>query len=94
MCNFLFCTTARQPFFLFGHGKAIHRMDLDGKNQRRIVAGVGRSIFLDFHFRDNTVYWADKKTGVIYKAAVREQRQVINQPNTFCAFINKLLFSI
>ncbi|CAG04623.1 unnamed protein product, partial [Tetraodon nigroviridis] len=64
------------PFFLFGHGKAIHRMDLDGKNQRRLVAGVGRSIFLDFHFRDDTIYWADKQTGVIYKAAVREaQRQ-------------------
>ncbi|XP_056898300.1 pro-epidermal growth factor isoform X2 [Takifugu flavidus] len=65
-----------QPFFIFGYGKAIHRMGLDGKNQRRLVAGVGRSIFLDFHFRDDTIYWADKQTGVIYKAAVRDaQRQ-------------------
>lgn len=59
-------------------------MGLDGKNQRRLVAGVGRSIFLDFHFRDDTIYWADKQTGVIYKAAVRNaQRQVINQTNYF-----------
>ncbi|XP_037635248.1 pro-epidermal growth factor [Sebastes umbrosus] len=46
-------------------------MDLDGKNQRRLVAGVGSSILLDFHFREERVYWADKHTGVIYKASVR-----------------------
>ncbi|XP_040904286.1 pro-epidermal growth factor [Toxotes jaculatrix] len=62
---------ASQPFLIFGHGKAIHRMDLDGKNQRRVVAGVGSSILLDFHFREEGVYWADKHTGVIYKASVR-----------------------
>ncbi|KAL6117260.1 egf [Pungitius sinensis] len=62
---------ASQPFLIFGHGRAIHRMDLDGKNQRRLVAGVGSSILLDFHFREETVYWADKHTGVIYRASVR-----------------------
>ncbi|XP_076595958.1 pro-epidermal growth factor [Chaetodon auriga] len=62
---------ASPPFLIFGHGKAIHRMDLDGKNQRRLVAGVGSSILLDFHFREAKVYWADKHTGVIYKASVR-----------------------
>uniref|UniRef100_A0A8C2X8Q0 Epidermal growth factor n=1 Tax=Cyclopterus lumpus TaxID=8103 RepID=A0A8C2X8Q0_CYCLU len=46
-------------------------MDLDGKNQRRLVAGVGSSMLLDFHFREERVYWADKHTGVIYKASVR-----------------------
>uniref|UniRef100_A0A8D3C9F9 Epidermal growth factor n=1 Tax=Scophthalmus maximus TaxID=52904 RepID=A0A8D3C9F9_SCOMX len=62
---------ASQPFLIFGHGKAVHRMDLDGKNQRRLLAGVGSSILFDFHFREEGVYWADKRTGVIYKASVR-----------------------
>ncbi|XP_070693269.1 pro-epidermal growth factor [Pempheris klunzingeri] len=62
---------ASQPFLIFSHGKAIHRMDLDGKNQRRLVAGVGSSILLDFHFREEKVYWADEHAGVIYKASVR-----------------------
>lgn len=85
-----FFNTAMQPFFIFGYGKAIHRMGLDGKNQKRLVAGVGRSIFLDFHFRDDTIYWADKQTGVIYKAAVRDaQRQVINQSNTILKCLTK-----
>ncbi|XP_037117656.1 pro-epidermal growth factor isoform X1 [Syngnathus acus] len=60
-----------QPFLIFGHGKAIHRMDLDGKNQRRLVAGVASSILLDFHFREERIYWADKHAGIIYKTSVR-----------------------
>lgn len=53
-------------------------MDLDGKNQRRLLAGVGSSILLDFHFKEERIYWVDKHSGVIYKASVRgEPRQVI-----------------
>ncbi|KAF3694159.1 Pro-epidermal growth factor [Channa argus] len=62
---------ASQPFLIFGNGKAIHRMDLDGKNQRRLVASVGTPILLDFHFQEERVYWADKLAGVIYKTSVR-----------------------
>ncbi|MEQ2209181.1 hypothetical protein XENOCAPTIV_026181 [Xenoophorus captivus] len=63
--------TALQPFFMFGHGKSIHRMGLDGKNHRRLAAGMGSSILLDFHFREERLYWADRRTGVIYKASVQ-----------------------
>ncbi|KAM9740510.1 pro-epidermal growth factor isoform 2-T2 [Menidia menidia] len=62
---------ASQPFLIFGHGKSIHRMGLDGRNHRRLVAGVGSSILLDFHFKEERIYWADKRTGVIYKASVK-----------------------
>ncbi|XP_008277701.1 pro-epidermal growth factor [Stegastes partitus] len=63
---------ASQPFLIFGHGRSIHRMGLDGKHHRRLVVGVGSSILLDFHFKEGRVYWADKQTGVIYKASVKE----------------------
>ncbi|XP_061690115.1 pro-epidermal growth factor [Syngnathoides biaculeatus] len=67
---------APQPFLIFGHGKAIHRMDLDGKNHRRLVAGVASSILLDFHFIEERIYWADKHAGIIYKTSMRGlQRQ-------------------
>ncbi|KAM6953133.1 pro-epidermal growth factor [Aplochiton taeniatus] len=59
---------APEPYLIFGHGKSIQRVDLDGRNQRRLVVGVGASILLDFHFREGRVYWADKSTGVIYNA--------------------------
>ncbi|KAM4621919.1 pro-epidermal growth factor [Polymixia lowei] len=60
---------APQPYLIFGHGKAIHRMDLDGRNQQRLVAGVGSSLLLDFHYKEERLYWADKYTGIIYKAS-------------------------
>ncbi|XP_014862048.1 PREDICTED: pro-epidermal growth factor isoform X1 [Poecilia mexicana] len=63
--------TPSQPFLLFGHGKSIHRMSLDGKNHRRLAAGTGSSILLDFHFREESLYWADRRTGIIYKASVQ-----------------------
>uniref|UniRef100_A0AAQ5X4I0 EGF-like domain-containing protein n=1 Tax=Amphiprion ocellaris TaxID=80972 RepID=A0AAQ5X4I0_AMPOC len=73
------CLEASQPFLIFGHGKAIHRMGLDGKHHRRLVTGVGSSILLDFHFKEERVYWADKRNGVIYKASVKErQRQKLH----------------
>ncbi|XP_061747755.1 pro-epidermal growth factor [Nerophis ophidion] len=60
-----------QPFLIFGHGKAIHRMDLDGKNHRRLLSKVATTILLDFHFREETLYWADKHKGIIYKSPLR-----------------------
>ncbi|KAM6923420.1 pro-epidermal growth factor [Xenentodon cancila] len=64
-----------QPFLIFSHGKSIHRMGLDGKNHRRLVAGVGSSILLDFHFKEERVYWANRRRGVIYKASVKGTRR-------------------
>ncbi|XP_062332968.1 pro-epidermal growth factor isoform X1 [Osmerus eperlanus] len=59
-----------EPYLIFGHGKAIYRMDLDGGNRKRLVAGVGNSILLDFNYKEGRVYWADRTTGVVYKAAM------------------------
>ncbi|XP_043983171.1 pro-epidermal growth factor isoform X3 [Gambusia affinis] len=67
--------TPSQPFLLFGHGKSIHRMSLGGKNHRRLAAATGSSILLDFHFREERLYWADRRTGIIYKASVQGARR-------------------
>ncbi|CAB1337362.1 unnamed protein product, partial [Coregonus sp. 'balchen'] len=37
---------------------------------KRVVASVGNSILPDFHYTEERVYWANKKAGVIYKAAM------------------------
>ncbi|XP_078810027.1 pro-epidermal growth factor isoform X3 [Oryzias latipes] len=67
--------TASQPFLMFCHGKSIHRIGLDGRNQKRLVSPVGSSVLLDFHFKGESVYWADRRTGVIYTASVRAARR-------------------
>ncbi|XP_035983444.1 pro-epidermal growth factor isoform X3 [Fundulus heteroclitus] len=67
--------TVLQPFLMFCHGKSVHRMGLDGRHHRRLAAGLGSSIFLDFHVRERQLYWADRRTGVIYKASVQGARR-------------------
>lgn len=55
-------------------------MSLGGKNHRRLAAATGSSILLDFHFREERLYWADRRTGIIYKASVQgARRQVVMQ---------------
>uniref|UniRef100_A0A3P9I8T1 Epidermal growth factor n=1 Tax=Oryzias latipes TaxID=8090 RepID=A0A3P9I8T1_ORYLA len=56
---------ASQPFLMFCHGKSIHRIGLDGRNQKRLVSPVGSSVLLDFHFKGESVYWADRRTGLL-----------------------------
>ncbi|CAL8354608.1 unnamed protein product [Merluccius merluccius] len=70
------------PYVMFGHGEAIHRMDLDGGNHRRVLglglggsrgAGLGGSrgaVLLDYHYTQHSLFWADRHTGLIYRAGV------------------------
>ncbi|KAA0709466.1 Pro-epidermal growth factor [Triplophysa tibetana] len=59
-----------EPYLLTGVGNSIIKMNLDGKDQRRIVSGMGRSIFLDFHLGEGTVFWADTHAGLINRAGL------------------------
>ncbi|XP_030650137.1 pro-epidermal growth factor [Chanos chanos] len=43
-------------------------MNLDGREQRRVVLGVGPSLLLDYHLAEERVYWAEQSTGVISRA--------------------------
>ncbi|XP_067312647.1 pro-epidermal growth factor [Pseudorasbora parva] len=45
-------------------------MNLNGGDQRRIVSRVGRSILLDFHLSEGTMFWADKHSGQINRAGL------------------------
>lgn len=53
-------------------------MDLDGRNHRRVLAGVGSAILFDFHYRKEEIYWANKNTGVIYKTSVMGANKQVN----------------
>uniref|UniRef100_A0A671PV14 Pro-epidermal growth factor-like n=1 Tax=Sinocyclocheilus anshuiensis TaxID=1608454 RepID=A0A671PV14_9TELE len=57
-----------------GLGNSIQRMSLDG-DQRRIVSRVGRSILLDFHLSEGTMFWADTHTGQISRAGLDGTRR-------------------
>uniref|UniRef100_A0A672NP98 Pro-epidermal growth factor-like n=1 Tax=Sinocyclocheilus grahami TaxID=75366 RepID=A0A672NP98_SINGR len=63
-----------EPYLLLGLGNSIQRMNLDG-DQRRIVSRVGRSILLDFHLSEGTMFWADTHTGQISRAGLDGTRR-------------------
>uniref|UniRef100_A0A8C1WNK6 Epidermal growth factor n=1 Tax=Cyprinus carpio TaxID=7962 RepID=A0A8C1WNK6_CYPCA len=63
-----------EPYLLLGLGNNIQRMNLDG-DQRRIVSRVGRSILLDFHFSEGTMFWADTHAGHISRAGLDGTRR-------------------
>ncbi|CAL8330042.1 unnamed protein product [Gadus morhua 'NCC'] len=72
------------PYVMFLHGEALHRMDLDGGNHRRVVSGVGRvvsdggrggtgpglGVLLDYHYTQRSLFWAERSTGVLYRAGL------------------------
>lgn len=59
-----------EPYLLLGLGNGIQRMNLHGGGRRRIVSRVGRSILLDFHLSEGTMFWADTHAGQINRAGL------------------------
>jgi len=67
-----------EPYLLLGLGNGIQRMNLDGEDRSRIVSKVGRSILLDFHLSEGTMFWADTHAGQINRAGLDGKgRQVL-----------------
>ena len=71
------CVEGPDPYVMFLHGEALHRMDLDGGNHRRVASGVGREgsgpgggVLLDYHYAQHSLFWADRSTGVLYRAGL------------------------
>ncbi|XP_043917401.1 pro-epidermal growth factor isoform X2 [Protopterus annectens] len=53
------------PYIIFSQGKAIYRIDTEGTNYKQLVADVGMSLLLDFHYKQDKLYWVDTEKGYI-----------------------------
>nr|XP_033811318.1 pro-epidermal growth factor isoform X3 [Geotrypetes seraphini] len=56
-----------EPFLIFSHKDAIFRIDRDGTNHRKLVSSAGKSVMLDFHYEEETVYWVDSEKGILQR---------------------------
>lgn len=82
-----------EPFLIFGHGNAIFRMDLDGLDQRRVVARAGTSVHLDFHLPSGVVYWANGQTGIISRAATDGTKRQVSLTSA-SSYLHTHLFTL
>ncbi|XP_067863226.1 pro-epidermal growth factor [Heptranchias perlo] len=63
-------TNSPPPYLIFSHGNAIFKIDREGTNHQRLVTNSGISVLLDFHYRNERIYWADTEKGLIQSAFI------------------------
>lgn len=48
----------------------LHHISLDGSRSKVAVGGLSRATGVDFHFRNNSVYWSDSSQRAIMKSTL------------------------
>ncbi|XP_055972618.1 pro-epidermal growth factor [Sorex fumeus] len=68
------------PFLIFSHGNSIYRIDPEGTNYEKLVPDAGVSPILDFHYKEERLYWVNLERQLLQRAFLNGTGQ-----ETLCA---------
>ncbi|XP_034356848.1 pro-epidermal growth factor isoform X3 [Arvicanthis niloticus] len=63
------------PFLIFSQGNSISRIDPDGTNHQQLVLDAGTSLVMDFHYREERLYWVDLERQLLQRVFFNGSRQ-------------------
>ncbi|XP_023565769.1 pro-epidermal growth factor isoform X2 [Octodon degus] len=63
------------PFLIFTHGSSIFRIDPEGTNHKQLVVDAGVPVIMDFHYKDESIYWVDLGKNLLQRAFLNGSRQ-------------------
>ncbi|KAL1772528.1 pro-epidermal growth factor isoform X1 [Sigmodon hispidus] len=63
------------PFLIFSHGNSISRIDPEGTNHQQLVVDAGISVTIDFHYKEERLYWVDLEKQLLQRVFLNGTRQ-------------------
>uniref|UniRef100_A0A8D2DXV4 Pro-epidermal growth factor n=1 Tax=Sciurus vulgaris TaxID=55149 RepID=A0A8D2DXV4_SCIVU len=63
------------PYLIFSHGNSIFRIDPEGTNHEQLAVDTGISVIMDFHYKNERIYWVDLERQLLQRVFLNGSRQ-------------------
>ena len=76
-------------YFIVANRLYLHHISLDGSRSKVAVSGLSHALGVDFHFRNNSLYWCDSSQHAIMESTLEGLKKNVildyglNQPGKY-----------